>query len=195
MNRSHDEIAGLLPGFARGTLLPGEQELVAQHVMTCESCRSEAALLGDLLELEVPEPGERFWKTLPSEARKQGRQSRPARALWTRTAAAFIAQLFQPVPVAAVAALAVLFFVVSTGMQQAGHDPGFRDPLVASVIDYDDLDEDDLPAAAVDFPGEEGYQPQGRFSSGSYAREFASMDAEELAVLEQMLMMKGKQGG
>ncbi|GAB4486677.1 MAG: hypothetical protein OHK006_14850 [Thermodesulfovibrionales bacterium] len=194
MGALHDRMKELLPDYVRGGISAGERQRVAEHLSGCEQCRQEAELLKDLFVLDVPDPGDGFWKALPVAVRSQARPSRPTSARWAAFAA-FLRSLLSPAPVSAAVSLAVLVMVFSSVLQPPESEQLPRDPFVVSVIEYDDLSEADLPDERIALPDADGYSEEAGFGQATYHREFAALDDDELAALEEILMQKNNGGG
>lgn len=194
MSALHDEARELLPDYVKGGLPPKERQQVAAHLAVCGPCRQEAELLADLLSLEAPDPGEGFWKALPLAARQKAGTELPPGSRWKEFRAAAL-EFLTPAPALAAASLAVLVMVVSGALRQTVVEPEPRDPFAVSVIEYDDLSEADIADARIVLTDAEGYAEEAGFGQTTFHREFAALDDDELAVLEQMLMQKKNGGG
>lgn len=71
----------------------------------------------------------------------------------------------------------------------------FRDPLTASVSDYGDITEKDIPQITAQLTDEELYLPHENFMGHSYYREVASLSSREIESLYEALEKEQRAGG
>lgn len=79
MKLHHREIKESLPDYVRGILTDERRGNIEEHLGSCEDCRSELTLLRELLEMEIPDPGELFWQSLPGQVRGALEQAKTTR--------------------------------------------------------------------------------------------------------------------
>ena len=190
MKSRHDEIREMLPGFLRGAL---EEEMVGEvkaHLEECGDCRDELEFLTEIVSVEVPDPGELFWRTLPRRARLTA-EAEKRRGFTMKSLFRWL-----PVPVAAAAlSLLVITYIHTHKQEMPEQDLLFRDPLAVSVTDYSDITEKDIPLITVRLADDELYLPREGFTGYSYQREFASLSSGELESLYETLKTEGQTGG
>jgi hypothetical protein len=188
MRSGHEEIMELLPEYLMDTL-PGDMRgKVESHVKDCRDCRDEMAFLTEIVNVEAPDPGDLFWNTLPRKVKLTVAEKQQAFSL---------KYLFGGLPVAAVAAL-LLLSLISTPVQRkdmAAQDIIFKDPLTASVLDYGDITEKDIPQITAPFTNDALYLPLENFTGHSYDREVASLSSKEVENLYEALERERRMGG
>jgi hypothetical protein len=74
-------------------------------------------------------------------------------------------------------------------------DPFFNDPLTASVSDYSDASEKDIPLIAEEITVDESYLPRENYMDLSYHKEFASLSSGEMESLYEVLKGEQQSGG
>lgn len=189
MQSDHEGIKELLPEYLRGTLPDEVKSEVESHVKDCRDCRDEVAFLTEIVSIEAPDPGDLFWKTLPRKVKLTVEEKKPTRF--------FLKYLFGGLPVAAVAAL-LLLALISTPVQRKDMPAQvliFRDPLTASVPDYGDITEKDIPRITAQLTDDELYLPHEDFMGHSYYREVASLSSKEIEGLYEALEKEQRAGG
>ncbi len=77
MPLDHEYVRTVLPDYLNGSLESTMHMTVSEHLAGCETCTAEMLLLEELSAVEVPDPGDLFWKTLPK--RIAARAERPFR--------------------------------------------------------------------------------------------------------------------
>ncbi len=176
MRSGHEMTRERLPEYLRGALNEDAAAEVEAHLRGCPDCTEELDLLKQLCSLEVPDPGELYWKTLPQRVKGAVREERPAGLPW----------LFRRLPLAAaVAALVLLLFISLNREADLLPDPFFTDPFSADLLEYDGIDERDIAVITEELPYE-ALLP-GDLIEYSYYREFASLSPEELESLYEAL--------
>jgi hypothetical protein len=79
MNCREPKYREMLPELAAGSLDDTMKRSLESHLAGCPACLEELQLLEALNSAAVPDPGERFWATLPARVVMEAEQSRPAR--------------------------------------------------------------------------------------------------------------------
>jgi hypothetical protein len=186
MRSGHEKIMELLPEYLKGAL-PGELgNEVQTHLEGCEECRKELSFLREIADSEVPDPGDLFWESLPWRVRLTVEEKKK-----DRFPSGF---LVRGLPVAAaIAAVLLLTLIYVYPFKDKTHvqDPFFKDPLTASVSDYGDASEKDIPLIAEEITVEETYLAHDNYTDPSYLEEFASLSSGEMESLYEAL--KGDQ--
>jgi hypothetical protein len=178
MKLNHDDIKEQLPGYIRDNVIPDE---VASHLKECHECSLEAALLRDLNDMPVPEPGGMFFETLPQKVRTSLREQK--RGIFFRLAPVFAS-------LALVAVAGYLFYSLKTP-DTTGEMYAFTDPLAPKVYDLSVLTEDDIPLLGDSLKGDEMYITD----ETSFLREFAYLSSEEIEALYEALTIQQGNGG
>jgi len=186
MRSGHEKIMELLPEYLKGSL-PGELgNEVQAHLEGCEECRNEVSFLREIVDSEVPGPGDLFWQNLPRRVRLTVEEKKKERFS--------LGFLVRRLPVAAAIAMALLLTLISLYPfkdKVAVQDPFFKDPLTASVSDYSDATEKDIPLITEEITGDESYLPRENYMDFSYHKDFASLSSGEMESLYEVL--KGEQ--
>ena len=190
MRSEHEEILDLLPEYLKGSL-PGEQgNEVRAHLEGCEECRNEVSFLREIGESEVPDPGDLFWQSLPRRVRLTLEEKKKERFP--------LGFLTRRLPVAAAIAIVLLLmltYLYPSKDKALVQDPFFRDPLTASVSDFSDANEKDIPLIAEEITVDESYLARENYMDPSYHREFASLSSGEMESLYEVLKEEHQSGG
>lgn len=188
MSLSHDKTQELLPEYINGTLAPGLQEQVEAHCAACRECAEDRALLRDMLAIEVPDPGDLFWQTLP---KKVAASVEPHRTWWQRLSAVVL----RPAPMLALAASAVIAVVLALP-QTDGQRPDTSTIAAVEQIDIPRETVQDVVVAAREEENAFGspIEPDDSLVPG-YQNAIASLNAEELDELLDILKQDPSTGG
>ncbi len=188
MKSSHEEIGELLPEYLRGTLPRDMKDKVEFHLKDCADCRDEVDLLTGMISVEVTDPGDLFWNTLPRKVKHAMETKKPGFSL---------KYLFGGLPIAAVAALLLLVLISSPvhRKDEAAQDVIFGDPLTASVSDYSGITEKDIPEITAQLTDDGLYLPAENFMDHSLYREVASLSSTEMDSLYKALEREQPAGG
>ncbi|HXX81328.1 MAG TPA: zf-HC2 domain-containing protein [Thermodesulfovibrionales bacterium] len=190
MRSGHEEIIDLLPEYLKGSL-PGELvNEVQAHLDGCEECRNEVSFLREIGESEVPDPGALFWQSLPRRVRLTVESKRNE-----RFPLGFLVRRLPMGAAIAVALLLTLIYVYPFKEKTSVQDPFFKDPLTASVPDYSDVSEEDIPLIAEEITIDEAYLPRENYTELSYHKEFASLSSGEMESLYEVLKEEHQSGG
>lgn len=194
MRSGHDEIREILPDYLKGALPEKKREEVEIHLKGCKDCRVELSFLNELIKIEVPDPGDIFWKALPQ--RVKGAIVEDPTHRGEEEARRFSLRFFllRPFPIATT--IVVAFFLIFTYIKKkevSEPDPAFIAPLTASVLDYSDITEKDIHLITEQPVAYELYTED--FIEHSYHREFASLSSREMEGLYEALEKEYKKGG
>lgn len=190
MRSGHEKIIELLPEYLKGALPREMGDEVQAHLEGCEECRNELSFLRELVDSEVPDPGDLFWQSLPRRVRLTVEEKKRERST--------VGFLVRRLPVGAAIAIALLLTLISLNPfkhKELVQDPFFRDPLTAAVSDYSDASENDIPFIAEEITGDESYLPREHYMEFSYQREFASLSGREMESLYEVLKEEHQSGG
>ncbi len=189
MRSGHNEIKEMLPEYLKGSLPEKTRNDVEAHLKDCQDCRGELSFITELVNVDVPDPGDLFWKTLPHRVRGVVEKERANRfSLKTL--------LFRPLPVVStIAALLLLIFIYAEKKEAPKLNLFFKDPLTAEVLDYSDITEKDIPLITEELTDDEFYLSSENFTEQSYYREFASLSSRELDSLYEALKKEQQTGG
>jgi len=186
----HEQVRTLLPDYLSGSLEHEAQASIAAHLASCEECSAELALLEELSGVNVPDPGDLFWATLPKRIVSQVEQPVP----WWKS---ILVAIMRPVPFAAVAAVLLAVMLVPF----ATHYVGLPDQKEGVILSLEQID---LPkqqvqeiARNVATSDQEVSALLDNDESGTseYQQVIASLSADELDELVQELQKSGNSGG
>jgi hypothetical protein len=185
----HERVGALLPDYLNGLLVTDLQTAVAEHLASCEDCAAEYALLQEMTALEVPDPGELFWQTLPKRIAAQAERPVP---WWQK----LLESLVRPIPVAVMTALILAVMFVPFATRYLGQ-PEQKD-IIASV------ERIDIPAQQIqEIAGivADGDQEMSAFFESDdngqvdYQQAIAALSTDEFDELMQELQKPGTSGG
>lgn len=189
MNFNHDEIREMFPEYLRGSLYQDKRNTIEVHLKDCSACRSELSMMSELISINVPDPGNLFWTTLPQKMKESVKEKKSHRFLGKTL-------LFRFVPVtAALAVLLVFLFTVTKRNGVYELDTYFNDPFTISYLEYSDLTERDIYLLTEQTAGGILYSDPEDIMEYSYYKEFASLSSEEMTSLYEALKTEQKLGG
>lgn len=183
MKLRHDEIKEMLPEYLRGFLSEKLKKDVKTHLKKCQECKEEASCLSELIKIDVPDPGDLFYKTL-SQRLKGALKDESERhfSLWSI--------FLRPIPVTvAIAFVVLIIFALTRNGKIKEFDPFFKDPFTISVLDYSGISERDI--ISKDMAIDERYVSED-FLGHSYVREFAYLNSSEIDSLYEALKREQK---
>jgi hypothetical protein len=192
MIQDHESIKERLPEYLFETLSDKEKDEIPCHLEGCRECREELTLLTEIRGLDVPDPGELFWSTLPQKIRTHAKDGQKSR---------FIpAGLFSPL---SLAALLLLIAIVLGPLAYNNfsvdyyYDPLFTDPFEESSLDYASIDEEALISFSEGLivNGDTIDQYLSSYDTDSYHKELSSLSTEELDSIYKALEALNKNGG
>ena len=191
MKLDHERIKEALPDYLKGSLPNEMRSEIENHLNDCEDCREELAFVTDLIKIEVPDPGDLFWQTLPQRVKGTVEEKKAKRFPLTSL-------FFRPFPIAVtVAVLLVLFltYTTTTKKQEIADLELYSSPFTVAVVDYSGISEKNIPIIEerLDVNGE--YLPNGNSLEDSYYREFASLNSKEMESLYEALKKEQRTGG
>lgn len=177
MDKNHEEMQRALPGYiARGV----RSDDVENHLLECDQCKSESAVLKALQDIPVPEPRRLFYETLPGKIRTSlgGREKR------------FFSRL--------VPAFAILLLVITAGyvlqtirsFEATDTLYSYSDPLDHHEYEVAGLEEGDFVTA--EFSEEESVY---LFEDTAYVQDIALLTADEFEGLTEDLLILNNNGG
>ena len=190
MRYNHDEIRDMLPDYLNGRLRKDVSDEIEAHLNGCAECREEMSILSELQRsMDIPDPGDLFWDTLPQKIGRITTGKKKGRPFdW----------LFRPVPVMVSLLLLITLtfsyiFLRSTDTNEI--DPLFEDPLAYSSIEINGITEDDVLALlAQDMEGEDVEIYIEEYDPYSYHIDIASLSSAELQGLYEALQEQTKGG-
>ncbi|MBI5026410.1 MAG: zf-HC2 domain-containing protein [Nitrospirae bacterium] len=209
MRSSHDRIKEMFPEYLKGALPEEVREDIEAHLKCCEECSGEFFLITELVKVDVPDPGDLFWKTLPQRVRRavekeeanlykdsQKGKSKIRTERLFGVPLSIKSLLFKPLPVAVtIIVLVFLIFAYSKKKEIPELDPFLKDPLTASVLDYSDITEKDILLITERLTDDGLYLDQENFMEYSYYSEFASLSSKEMESLYEVLGKQQNKGG
>lgn len=186
MKSRHDEIKEMLPEYVKGSVSENERRSIKAHLKRCQECKKEALFLSELVQIDVPDPGDLFYKTLPQRVKGALKDESESRF-------SLRSIFFRPIPVTIAAAfIALIIFTFTRNGKLKEFDPFFKDPFTVSVLDYSDISERDI--ISKDLAIDERYIHED-FIGYSYVREFANLNSNEIDGLYEALKREQKTGG
>jgi len=194
MKLDHDRIKEMLPDYLKGSLAEEMRSEIEDHLKDCENCRGECSFITEMMKVEVPDPGELFWQTLPQRVKGIVEEEKGK-------CFSLKSLLFRPFPIAVtIAVLILLVFTHTTIMQKkeikeiTDLEP-YSSPFTVAVVDYSSISEKDIPIVEerLDVNGE--YLYPGNLLEYSYYREFTSLSSKEMESLYEVLNREQKNGG
>ncbi len=186
MKLNHEKIKEMLPEYLKGSLSEDLKKDVKAHLKKCDECKEDVSCLSELIKIDVPDPGDLFYKTLPQRV-KGSLNDESERRFSLRSI------FFKPIPVAIAAAfIAIIIFTFTRNGKIKEFDPFFKDPFTASVLDYSNISERDI--FSKDMAIDERYIHED-FMGYSYVREFAYLDSNEIDGLYEAFKKEQKIGG
>lgn len=191
MRLEHDKIREMFPEYLRGSLSEEMRDKVKVHLKSCEECRGELSLISELVNIEIPNPGDLFYEILPQKVKTSVKEERVE-------VFSLKALFFRPLPfsVAIIVLFLLVFMYTYTKKKEIPElDLFFKDPFMAEVLDYSYITEEDIPTITEQLPDDELYLYSVNFTGYSYHREFASLSSKELGSLYEALKEKQNTGG
>lgn len=189
MSFSHDEIREMFTEYLGGSLSEEVRNAVEVHLKDCSACRAELSMMSELVSINVPDPGDLYWATLPQKVKALVKEKKPRRF-------SMKSLLFKFVPVAA--AIAVLLVVLFKDTEQNGiYELAIdsNDPFTAAYLEYNGLTEEDIYPLTEKTAGDELYVEPDDIMEYSYHGEFASLSSEEMNSLYEALKTEETKGG
>ncbi|MEW6110097.1 MAG: zf-HC2 domain-containing protein [Nitrospirota bacterium] len=187
MGLRHEDIKEKLPEYFSGNLSHADRAEIDRHLKGCPDCYEELALIAELIDEDVPEPGDFFWNSLPGKVIMLSKEREENRFPFKL--------LLKPLPLTACIILIAisLFFIANNGRHSSEYPYAEAiDPLSAFYIDYSILKDEDL--AGLDekfFPDDSGLNNLiGTFYDDSYHGDIVSLSSEEMDNLYQSLNNK-----
>jgi len=194
MKLDHNRIKEILPDYLKGSLPEEMRSEIENHLKDCKDCRSEMSFITELMKVEVPDPGDLFWQTLPQRVKETVKEEKAKRFS--------VKSLFlRPLPVAAtVAVLLLLVLTYTTTMQKkeikeiADLEP-YSSPFTIAVVDYSSITEKDIPLISEKLAVNELSLQTENFLEYSYVKEFASLSSKEMEGLYEAIKQEHRNGG
>jgi hypothetical protein len=187
MKMDHREIKELLPDYLNNMISDERAALIRKHLDECSECSDECASLTLIKEIDVPDPGELFWKTLPQRVRALAEEE-------TRHRVPLYAALLKPLAAVITIVMVLTGIYLFTGRDATFYDPTYDDPFteVSEVsIDYTEIDEDAIPSLTIEVADSDLFM-NGEYS---YLFDLTSLSSNELDIMEKELSTIKKIGG
>ena len=192
MRYIHEEIKEFLPDYLNGFLSEEERNDIETHLKDCSDCKEEILFISEIRKVDVPDPGDLFWKTLPRKVRGESAQKKERKFS--------LSSFFRPVPafvtimLFAVVITTSVFIVMERGMEL---DPFFEEPLAYSILDSNGISEDDMPAIIVEWSDDITMEEEivEDYSLYSYHMEIAYLNQEEFESLFKALKSEERKEG
>jgi len=191
MRYTHEEIREMLPDYLNGCLEKEVADELRTHLDGCEQCREEVSIISGLKSMvEVPDPGDLFWNTLPQRVSRLTARGRRGRGPWE--------WLLRPVPVMVslllISTLIFSYLLVRTE-NTAVVDPLFEDPLAYSTVDVTGITEGEILYLLAEEMGDEDLEIYVEaYDPFSYHMDIASLGSTELEGLFEALQEQTEGG-
>ncbi|GBE00952.1 MAG TPA: zf-HC2 domain-containing protein [Nitrospirae bacterium] len=183
MRSDHNGIKEMLPEYLNGSLTEEFRCDIETHLKECRECRDELSLITEFIYINVPDPGELFWRTLPLKVRGAVEREKAGRFS--------LKSLFRRLPLPVAAAAALLLILILSYVKKEEQTPElalfFEDPFTAEVMDYSGITEKDIPLTIDRVTDNTMYLQPEDFEEYSYYREFASLSSKEMESLYEAL--------
>ena len=192
MGYTHEEMKEMLADYHNGLIEGDTRHALEGHLQECSHCREELYLISELTYFKAPDPGELFWKTLPAKVSRLAKQEE--KGVFS------LKHFFRPVPAFVSAMLLVIVAISSvyiiSGMGTA-LDPFYEEPLSYSMLDYDGISENDLPAIIEEWPDDSMMEEDivEEYGTYSYHMEIAYLDQDEFENLIEVLKENERKEG
>jgi len=189
MNFRHDEIRERFPEYLKSSLSDEMKKAFELHVRDCAACRSELSIMSGLVSIDVPDPGNLYWATLPRkvEALVNGekKQRFPVKSL-----------LIKFIPAAAAFAILLVLLITGTGRDGVYDlNTSVNDPFTVTYLEDGDLTDEDIYVLAEKTAGDSLYMEPEDILDYSYHGEFASLSSGEMESLYEALKTEQTKGG
>jgi hypothetical protein len=192
MKLSHKEIKELFPEYLKGSVSEEIRNSIETHIRGCVECRDELSFISELVKVDVPDPGDLYWNTLPQKIKASVKKEKS-------TFFSLKSLLAKQLPVAATIAVLIFFVLIFTMKKETPElDLYSKGPFTTAGLNDDytgNLNEEDIPVITElqqvdDFP-----LYSENFMGRSYYKEFASLNSEEMESLYEALKIEQKRGG
>jgi predicted anti-sigma-YlaC factor YlaD len=188
MKMDHNKIKEMLPDYLHGGTSAELTSLILTHLDECRECSDELDAISGISQLNVPDPGDLYWKTLPQRVRATVEEKRDRLPFYS----AFLRLL-----TAVVAAVVIITFVYlfTTGKDSSFFDPSYDDPFTEVYIDYAELNESAIPSISIELADNDLFMNGDMYGEYSYHYELTSLSSDELDILGNQLTEIQKIGG
>jgi predicted anti-sigma-YlaC factor YlaD len=184
MNMDHNEIKELLPDYLNNMISDERAAFIREHLDECSECAVEYESLAGIKAIDVPDPEELFWKTLPQKVRAMAEEE-------TRHRAPFHASLLKPLAAVITIVVVLSGIYLYIGKDATFYDPTYDDPFTEVSIDYTEINEDAIPSLTIEVADNDLFM-NGEYS---YLFDLTSMSSEEMDILEKQLSTLKEIGG
>lgn len=191
MKSDHDRKKEMLPDYLKGSLPEEMRSEIDHHLKDCEDCRDELSFITELVKVEVSDPGDLFWQTLPQRVKGTVEEEKAKRF-------SLRSIFFRPFPIAATVAVLLVLFLTYTNTTKKKELPAYEpffSPLTVTVVDYSALTEKDIPLITEKLAVNELSLQTENFLEYSYVKEFASLNSKEMESLYEALKKESGTGG
>ncbi|MEE9523528.1 MAG: zf-HC2 domain-containing protein [Thermodesulfovibrionales bacterium] len=189
MKMDHHEIRELLPDYLHGNTSAELTGLIQAHLDECRGCSEELRAISGISQLNVPDPGDLYWKTLPQRVRATVEEE-------TRDRLPFYSAFLRPLT-AVVAAVVIITFVYifTSGKETMFFDPTYDDPFTEVYIDYTELNDIAIPSISIELADNDLFMNGDMYGEYSFHYELTSLSSDELDILGKQLNEIQKIGG
>lgn len=189
MKLRHEEIMEMLPEYQRGHVNSDIRNDMEMHMKECQDCRDILSLISRLQRIEVPDPGDLFWKTLPQKVRVSVEKPKVHRF-------SVKAVLFGPLSIAVTAVILIFIFFAHTNKKVADeNDLLINDSFDEAIMDYSNFNERDIRFATNEVLGRELSGKSDDFAEYAYDEGLDVLSEKDLNSLNEVLKREQQAGG
>ena len=189
MKLRHEEIMDMLPEYQKDHLNPGRRNDIETHIKGCRDCWDTLYLISRLQKIEVHDPGEVFWKTLPQKVRASIEKPKTTRF-------SMKVLLFGPLSIPVSAAILILSLFAHTNTKVSYENELFLKYLFDEAgRDYSNLNESDINIATNEMLGKELFGKSDDFAEYSYDDGLTLLSEKDLNSLDEELKRGQQIGG
>jgi anti-sigma factor RsiW len=199
-------IKELLPAYLEQALDQAEKLKVADHLASCDDCRTELSFLRMMAEETVPDPGEAFWAAMPERVSRavQKRQTKKKAFDLSRLLERMVFPRWTWAAATVGTVLLISWFVImpvqrKTEIPQSEADEFFDDSVTGSVsvadLDHDEVSTIDTWAGSeLASIAREAESFLGNRRDTDVHEELEELNAREIERLSKMLEQVRREG-
>ncbi len=184
----HNEIRELLPDYLNGKISAELTALIQTHLYECRECTDEFEAISGISQLNVPDPGDLYWKTLPQKVRATVEEKGDRLP--------FYSAFLKPLTAVVVTVVMITFvYIFTSGNETMFFDPAYNDPFTEEYIDYTELNESAIPSISIELADNDLFMNGDMYGEYTYHYELTSLSSDELDILRKQLTEIQKIGG
>ncbi len=188
MKLDHKGIKDLLPEYVSGRVTGEMKELIEAHRAVCHDCNDEIEMLTSLCRIDIPDPGDLYWKSLPGKVRALAEEKRPA-------GFSIRSYLLRPVYVAVLIVIIIASIYLYPSGNGMYYDPLFESPFNGLNIDYGTISEDSIPELTIEVAYNDLDLDRSFYEEYSYLQDLTSLCPDDLDLVYRELQKIRHTGG